>query len=239
MLIVLGILTGFISGFFGVGGGMFLVPMLLLAGYSIKTAVAISVVQMFFSSLYGTFLNYKQANTVLKDGLVLGIGGAFGGMLSGIIMPNIPDVYLKYILIIIVIFAIYKIFYATLQTKSTIILSNYFLLFIVGLVVGLVAICVGVGGAVLLTPILVGYFAYDIKYASSMSLFFVIFSSCAGLISLGYGGHILYQYGILVGFFSLFGVYFGIKAKNLISLKNYKNIMLIMYSCVLVSLVFG
>ena len=45
-LLFFGILTGIISGFFGVGGGMVLVPMLLISGFLMKEAVSISIMQM-------------------------------------------------------------------------------------------------------------------------------------------------------------------------------------------------
>lgn len=51
-LAAFGVITGLISGFFGVGGGMILVPLLLVSGYVMKEAVAISIMQMVFSSIY-------------------------------------------------------------------------------------------------------------------------------------------------------------------------------------------
>ena len=59
-LILLGLLVGLLSGFFGIGGGTILVPILLLLGYDTKIAIGISVVQMVFSSIYGSFLNFKK-----------------------------------------------------------------------------------------------------------------------------------------------------------------------------------
>jgi uncharacterized membrane protein YfcA len=58
-LIFVGLFVGAISGFFGVGGGMILVPMLMSIGVDIKSAIGISVVQMVFSSVYGSYLNYR------------------------------------------------------------------------------------------------------------------------------------------------------------------------------------
>lgn len=74
-LSIFGIITGFVSGFFGVGGGMILVPMLVASGFIMKEAIAISIMQMVFSSIYGSFLNSKKAKSVFKDGIVIGLGG--------------------------------------------------------------------------------------------------------------------------------------------------------------------
>ncbi len=53
LLVLAGSLVGVLSGFFGIGGGMILIPILLLIGIDIKSAIAISIVQMVFSSFYG------------------------------------------------------------------------------------------------------------------------------------------------------------------------------------------
>ena len=54
-LVLFGIITGFVSGFFGVGGGMVLSSMYyFLYGFDMKSSVAISIMQMVFSSIYGT-----------------------------------------------------------------------------------------------------------------------------------------------------------------------------------------
>ena len=112
-----GIVTGFISGFFGVGGGMILVPMLLMVGYVMKEAVAISIMQMVFSSIYGSILNAKHAQNVVKDGLIIGLGGFVGGLQSGYIVTNVSNETLQYIFIIILIFSIIKIFYSFIFFK--------------------------------------------------------------------------------------------------------------------------
>jgi len=82
-LILIGIFIGMMSGFFGIGGGMILVPVLLLLGFSVKVAIGISIVQMVFSSLYGSYLNYKKGSLVLKEGIYLGFGGFIGGFGGG------------------------------------------------------------------------------------------------------------------------------------------------------------
>jgi len=237
-LILLGILTGLMSGFFGVGGGTILVPLLLLYGFEMKSAVAISIMQMIFSSIYGSFLNSRKNKEILKDGVTIGIGGFLGGSLSGIIVPNVPGIYLKYIFIVVIIFSIYRVAITSTSTPSGTKTRNKFVLIFVGFIIGMIAMSIGIGGSVILAPILVGYMLYNLKDAASLGLFFVIFSSIAGFISLSLAGHMHYEEGLIVGLASLIGVYVGIKLKNIINIKYYKQLMLFLYSIILVSVIY-
>jgi uncharacterized membrane protein YfcA len=89
---------------------------------------------------------------------------------------------------------------------------------------------VGAGGSIIITPILVGFMNYNLKRATTLGLFFVIFSSTAGFISLSFNGHMLYSQGIIVGLASLVGVYLGIKIKHMINITSYKKYILILYT---------
>ena len=237
LLIAFGILTGFIAGFFGVGGGMVLIPMLLFAGFSMKSAVAISILQMVFTSIFGSFLNYKKNKSIVKDGLVIGTGGFIGGLLSGFIVSTLEGIYLQYLFIVIVLFAIYRISTTSIIIEKERKEHSKFSLLIIGFFIGLIAMSIGVGGSVMLTPILVGYMYYNLKDASSLGLFFVIFSSIAGFISLALTGHMLYYDGSLVGIASLIGVYFGIKIKHKANISSYKKLILIMYIVIAISVI--
>ncbi len=237
-LLLFGVLTGFISGFFGVGGGMVLVPMLLVAGFVMKQAIAISIMQMVFSSIYGSFLNAKKAKNVLKDGIIIGIGGFVGGLQSGLIVSNVSNETLQYIFIAILIFSIVKIFFSPAEHNQESKTHNKFVLFVIGFFIGIFAMSIGVGGSILLTPILVGFLRYDLKSATSLGLFFVIFSSIAGFTSMSLHGHMLFLEGAIVGIASLIGVFFGIKAKHTINSTSYKKYILILNIVILITMVY-
>jgi len=233
-----GAITGFISGFFGVGGGMVLVPMLLWYGFDMKQSVSISIMQMVFSSIFGSFLNSKKYSGLIKDGSIIGIGGFIGGFQSSFVHSIVSNKNLEYLFIVIVILAIYKISTSSILDNKPTKQHNKIALFFIGLFIGIIAMSIGVGGAVMLTPILVGYMHYNLKTASSLGLFFVIFSSVAGFISQSISGDMLYTEGFNVGIASLIGVYFGTKVKHTINIKSYKNFILILYIMILSSMLY-
>jgi uncharacterized membrane protein YfcA len=233
-----GIITGFISGFFGVGGGMILVPILLLVGYVMKEAVAISIMQMVFSSIYGSFLNSKYAQNVVKDGIVIGAGGFVGGLQSGYIVTNVSNEFLQYLFIAILIFSILRIFYSPAIHDCERKEHSKVTLFLIGSFIGIIAMSIGVGGSILLTPILVGFMKYDLKSATALGLFFVIFSSIAGFVSISMHGQMLYLEGAVVGMASLVGVYFGIKIKHLVQATSYKKYILILNVIILIAMLY-
>jgi uncharacterized membrane protein YfcA len=237
-LALFGVLTGFISGFFGVGGGMILVPMLLVAGFVMKEAVAISIMQMVFSSIYGSFLNAKKAQNVVKDGIIIGIGGFVGGLQSGYIVSNVSNEFLQYLFIAILVFSIIRIFFSPAEQTCERVSHNKLTLFIIGFFIGIIAMSIGVGGSILLTPILVGFLKYDLKAATALGLFFVIFSSIAGFTSISIHGHMLFFEGAVVGIASLIGVFFGIKIKHIVHAKSYKKYIIILNILVLITMLY-
>nr|WP_321778383.1 TSUP family transporter [Sulfurimonas sp.] len=85
-LLFLGAIVGVISGFFGIGGGTILVPLLLMLGYETKVAIGITVVQMVFSSVYGSYLNNKKGTLDVAMITTVGIGGFIGALFSGTIV---------------------------------------------------------------------------------------------------------------------------------------------------------
>lgn len=237
-LILFGIITGFISGYFGVGGGMVLVPMLVASGFLIKQAIAISIMQMVFSSVYGSFLNSQKVKNVFRDGAILGFGGFVGGLQNSFVHAVVSDDFLHYLFIVIIILSIIKIFVSPAEPDCEVKSHSKLTLFIVGFIVGVIAMSIGVGGAIMLIPILSGFMKYPIKTATSLSLFFVIFSSIAGFTSLTIAGQMLFQEGLLVGAASLIGVYFGIKIKNSTSSISYKKYILVLNLIILVTMVY-
>jgi len=233
-LSIVGIVIGAMSGFFGIGGGTVLVPVLLILGFDMKHAVGISIMQMVFSSIYGSYLNVRKGSLKLGEGLYVGLGGALGGYLSGYIVDYIPDVVLQSVFVGFVLFAIYRMATGKHHEEHTAEHDlSAWLLFVIGVGIGLVAISIGVGGAIILIPLLSGLLHYPVKKAVSAGLFFVVFSSIAGFIGRWMHGEIDLHNGLIVGVASLLGVYIGIHLKDRVSSHHHKRFIVVMYSFIL------
>lgn len=229
-LILVGIFIGTMSGFLGIGGGMILVPILLALGFDIKGAIGISIVQMVFSSIYGSYLNHRKGSLIIEEGIFVGLGGFFGGYIGGYVTQFIADTVLHFTFLGLLLYSLLRLFFSKnheddTQTKTL----NKGLLFALGVGIGIFSITLGIGGSVILTPLLVGLLHYPIKKAVSAGLFFVVFSSIAGMISRLSSGTIDFNNGLVVAVASLVGVTLGIWLKDHVSSKKHKMSLLALY----------
>ncbi|MEA2100605.1 MAG: sulfite exporter TauE/SafE family protein [Campylobacterota bacterium] len=235
-MILLGLFVGLLSGFFGIGGGTILVPILLLLGYETKIAIGISVVQMIFSSIYGSYLNNKKGSLDVPMVVIIGIGGFIGALLSGYMTSSIDDSILEIIFLSFAIFALVRLFFKSkVQVEQKEI--SKIVLFMIGVPLGAISMTIGVGGSIILVPILVGFLHVPLKKAVSAGLFFVVFSSVAGFISHSMIGNIDYKSGIMIGLASLVGVYIGIHLKEKVDAVLQKRLLVSFYILVVLYLI--
>jgi len=235
-LLLLGSGVGVLSGFLGIGGGTILIPILLILGYATKDAIGISVVQMVFSSVYGSYLNNKKGTLDIPLVFSIGIGGFFGALLSGYIAALFSAKTLEIIFLAFVIFAIVRMLFIKLhETKEKEL--NKFFLFLIGALVGVMSMTIGIGGSIMLVPILVSFLHVELKKAVSAGLFFVVFSSVSGLISHFLNGHVDFKSGIIIGLASLLGVYIGIHLKDKVSSIFQKRVLVGFYLLIVIYLI--
>lgn len=87
MSLVVGLAGGALSGFFGVGGGIVLVPLLIfLLKADQHGAHATSLAAIFFIAL-AAFAGYSTSDSVdFRTGVLLGVGGLVGSVLGANLM---------------------------------------------------------------------------------------------------------------------------------------------------------
>lgn len=228
LLIIGGLLIGVISGFFGIGGGTVTVPYLLYMGFDIKTAIGISVMQMVAGSLMGAWIHRKKQTYNFSDMKYFGYGGILGAIVGALLVSVTDGVILGWIFLSIVFYTLIRLFLASpTPTKEEVI--NHKLFTWVGTFVGVFSGMLGVGGSILMTPILVNYFGFSIKKASAVGFFFVIFTSISAFLTFNITGHIDIQKGIYLTIASLFGVNLGIWLVHQTKDTNYKKAIVFFY----------
>jgi len=77
-ILALGVITGILSGMFGVGGGFLTTPFLMFIGIPPAVAVASSANQIVASSLSGFLAHWRRGNVDFRMGILLLEGGIVG-----------------------------------------------------------------------------------------------------------------------------------------------------------------
>ena len=164
----------------------------------------------------------------LDSGIAVGLGGLCGASLSGFIVKYSPEIVLEIGLLLTLAISFLKLF-STNVTSGGNADPHGAVLFFIGFAIGAIALSMGVGGAVFLTPVLVGFLGVDIKRAVCMGLFFIVFGSFSALLSLSYNGHVDYERGALLAVGGLLGVYFGTSQARRAKRETQKKWLLVLY----------
>ena len=83
---------GLLAGFFGVGGGIIMVPLqILLLQENIKTAIQTSLGVIVVTSLSATIGHAAGGNVLFGAGVMLGLGGLLGVQISTRYLPRLPE----------------------------------------------------------------------------------------------------------------------------------------------------
>ena len=84
-------ITGLLAGFFGIGGGIILVPLqILLLQEKIKAAIQISLGVIVITSISACIQHGLQGNILFLEGFILGLGGLVGAQISTRFLPKLP-----------------------------------------------------------------------------------------------------------------------------------------------------
>lgn len=227
-LIILGIFVGTMSGFFGIGGGTVTVPLLLYIGFGIKEAIGISVMQMVAGSLMAAFIHQKSKTYTMEDIKYFGFGGLFGAVGGGLLAKSLDASILEWTFLGIVAFTLGRLVMSSpLPTRAEVV--HHPLYVAIGSGIGIFSGMLGVGGSILLTPILVSFLGFELKKASAVGLFFVMFTSFSALITFGVLGMIDWKAGTIMALSSLVGIQFGIWLVHKTHLTHYKQILVFFY----------
>jgi uncharacterized membrane protein YfcA len=187
----IGILTGIITTLLGLGGGVIILPILLyITNIEIKTATAISAVQVFFASSFGTFFNWLQKTINFRYALAFGISSGITYFIGSYLTPYFPGNTIKIIYLGAVILALI-LFFIKRKNKnsnpdSTEIKNpdkkDFFKIVPIAMTAGFGFGVLGVGGGFFYVPLLIMLFDLPLKIAIGTSLMIVLCNAIPGII---------------------------------------------------------
>lgn len=232
-LVLLGIGVGTLSGFFGIGGGTVSVPILLYLGFGIKEAIGISVTQMVAGSLMAAWIHHKNRTYAIGDIKYFGYGGILGAIGGGILVKMLHSTVLEWLFLSIVAFTLGRLALSNPEPSRPEVINRP-LYTLIGSGVGIFSGMLGVGGSILMTPILVGFMGFPLKKASAVGHFFVTFSSVSALVTLLSLGLVNLEAGLTMALSSLLGTMAGIWLLHRIKVTHYKQVLVIFYIIIFV-----
>ncbi len=227
-LALLGISVGTLSGFFGIGGGTVSVPILLYLGFGIKEAIGISVTQMVAGSLLAAWIHHKNRTYAISDIKFFGYGGMLGAVIGGLFVKILHSSVLEWLFLSIVAFTLARLIFSNPTPTRTEVVNRPLYTFVGG-IIGVFSGMLGVGGSILMTPILVGFMGFPLKKASAVGHFFVTFSSISAFITLLWLGFVNIEAGLIMALSSLIGIMVGITLLHRVKVAHYKQVLVVFY----------
>lgn len=182
ILLVIGLVAGVLSGLFGIGGGLLIVPALtLFMAFSAKTAVATSLAALLLPVGIFAVLEYHRKGLLdLRASLLIAVGLFTTTLVGAQITLALPDTLFKQaygVFVIIMGLRLLGVFArgASSQPPSASQgvdpepLSAWKLL-ILGLIAGILSGMFGIGGGIVIVPALMAFFGVEQKRAVGTSL---------------------------------------------------------------------
>ncbi|MFH1227592.1 MAG: sulfite exporter TauE/SafE family protein [Planctomycetota bacterium] len=240
ILPVFGFLVGTIGTLAGIGGGIFIVPFLLLAcGFTPQLAVGTGLLVVLCNSLSGTVAYAFQKQRIdYRVGVFFTVFVMPGVVIGSYALNILPAALFKPIFsAILAIIAVYQIIRKPIDNDDSEMgipdkagTNRYIFLAAISCLTGFVAGFMGIGGGIIHIPVLIFLVGLSVHRATATSHFILFFTSLAAVIDNGIMGHIDYRTGLILGI----GAILGAQAGAYISRRTRPRIIILMLSVVLI-----
>jgi len=231
LIFIISIFTSAASACVGLGGGILLIPFIILIfDLPVKYVAGTMLFAMVPYSAMATWGNLRNGFVNFKIGLTMEIGSIIGVLVGAYFSGLIHDLVLK---ILFVMIALYLMFTLKLPTNSPYNLVgrgfNYINIFppfltcqtvrgskcsipsliFLGIMAGWFSGLLGIGGGFIKTPVLIVGVLLAPKIAVGTSLFMIMITSLFGTIEHAYLHHINYTIASIITVGMLLGAYIG------------------------------
>jgi uncharacterized membrane protein YfcA len=251
---VLGFLIGAVAALAGVGGGVFIVPLLTLVfSFSPAHAVGTSLMVIVFTAVAASVNYSRQKRIYVKTGLLLAVmtvpGAVLGAYLTSVLPASALGLIFGVFLILVALRMIFEggVFRKSEEGSSRAVVnserevfaskrrvaSGVFLAFFGGLASGLL----GIGGGAVLVPIMALVMALPIHVVVATSMFTMIFTSLSGVAQHYALGNVNLEFALLIAVGSVLGAQLGAYASKRLSGKNLRRVFAVVLIIVSVQMI--
>ncbi|MGO1839686.1 MAG: sulfite exporter TauE/SafE family protein, partial [Candidatus Microbacterium stercoravium] len=174
---VIGLISGFMSGLFGVGGGTVIVPLLVtIALFSQKVAAGTSGASIVVTAAIGVIAYAAQNEVDWIAGLLLAAGGIAGAQIGAHLLHVIRETIVRWIFVGFIGLMIAMLLLVVPDRGADVPLNLWLgaALVGIGVVTGILSGLIGVGGGVIIVPALIILFGTSDLVAKGTSLLMMI-----------------------------------------------------------------
>ena len=164
----------------GLGGGLIFSPLFVLLDFPISEAVSASLFLNGIAALSAAYTYFRKKMVDMKIGLPLLVSSAIGAPLGALLTGQINYQIFSSIMAAIIVLAAGRMLFSTKRESSLEPISPERRIIggaIIGIVIGVLAGLLGIGGGVFIVPLLIYFLKVPTKQAAATSIFVVVFSS--------------------------------------------------------------
>jgi len=201
-LVLIGLVTGLLSGGFGVGGGIILVPLLLAVGLDRHRAHATSLASIFPIAVAGAVSFAIAGDVDIGLGIAVGFGGIVGSLVGASLMHRLSTRSLSIFFGLVILGAGVRMIFSSDPLPGS---SGYgdltlvLIAFGIGLISGFFAGVAGIGGGIVIVPATVLLLGFTQHEAQGTSLLAIILTSIAATVVNRKNRRVRLQDAVVVG----------------------------------------
>lgn len=213
LLSLIGLAGGFLSGVFGIGGGVLMVPMLVaFAKMDQRSASITSLAAIVPTSIAGSLGYLARGEVNLLAGLFIAVGAVGGAFIGTALLARFSVAALRWMFIALLLVISARMLLVIPQRTDDVQIDMFVALAALGLglFIGTASGLFGIGGGAIAVPALVLLFGTSDLVAKGTSMLIMIPTSVAGTIGNAIRRRVDYPSAIAVGVMATIATFGGI-----------------------------
>jgi len=220
-LAMIGLVGGLLSGAFGVGGGILMVPLLItFAGMDQRRASATSLAAIVPTAVVGSITYLANGEVDLLAALFVAIGGIVGSWLGASLLKRLPLGWLRWMFIaLLVAVAIRMLFVVPPRGTGNVDIDvgTIIALVALGLVIGIASGLFGIGGGLVMVPAFIALLGMSDLVAKGTSLAVMIPTAVSGTVTSMRGRIVDVRAAVIAGVAAMIASFGGVWIAHLLS----------------------